>query len=269
MRFSGCYECHAVDVRSVSRRYPRPGTLCPCTECEEVFTKSESLEMHQAIQHAVSELGPEDSGRNIVEIIFKSSWQKIDNPICSIERILKVHNTQRTISRFEDYRDSVKARAQVHLQPSQPKSKNPRCAADGNELLRFHSTSLSCSLGSDGSTSLCLSSANSTPCSVCTIIRYGFPRAQQNVGPLGVRTTASSGRAHDWGPQSESGPAGRRRAMLVCRVVAGRVKRSGADDVESSGPFDSVSADGSLEELFVANSRAILPCFVVIYKALD
>lgn len=219
---------------------------------------------------AVSELGPEDSGRNIVEIIFKSSWQKKDTPICTIERILKVHNTQRTIARFEDYRDAVKARAQVHLLPAQPKSKNPRCAADGNELLRFHCASISCSLGSNASTSLCLSSSGAGPCSVCTIILYGFSRAQQQmIGPTGVRTTASSGRAHDCGPQVECGPGGARRAMLVCRVIAGRVNRSGDEMMEGSGPFDSAAGDGSLEELFVANPRAILPCFVVIYKALD
>lgn len=62
--------------------------------------------------------------------------------------------------------------------------------------------------------------------------------------------------------------------MLVCRVIAGRVKIRSRDDQtaeEGSGPglYDSVAGDGSLEELFVANPRAILPCFVVIYKALD
>lgn len=225
----------------------------------------------------VSELGPEDSGRNIVEIIFKSSWLKKDRPICKIERILKVHNTQRTIQRFEDCRDAVKTRALGSTR------KNPRCAADGNELLRFHCSALFCDLGSRGSTGLC----GSIPaCGVCTVIRHGFQ--SKPGGPPGVRTTASSGRAHD----SFDCGDGRRRAMLVCRVIAGRVKRI-SDDAAATGTttttateeenvvsaaaaaasYDSVSRHSgmysNLEELVIFNPKAILPCFVVIYEALQ
>ncbi|XWS24474.1 hypothetical protein CRYUN_Cryun28dG0105700 [Craigia yunnanensis] len=266
-KLSGCYECHMIVDPS---RYPSSRTtICACSQCGEVFPKIESLKLHQAVRHAVSELGPEDSGRNIVEIIFKSSWLKKDNPICKIERILKVHNTQRTIQRFEDCRDAVKTRALNSTR------KNPRCAADGNELLRFHCTTLSCSLGARGSSSLC----GSIPgCGVCTIIRQGF----QNKGGAaaaaefeGVRTTANSGRADDSLKCTD-----RRRAMLVCRVIAGRVKRVTDDSPleeensnVSAGSYDSLTTYAgvysNLEELNVFNPRAILPCFVVIYKALE
>ncbi|GMJ02716.1 hypothetical protein like AT1G75710 [Hibiscus trionum] len=276
-KLSGCYECHTIVDPS---RYPSSRTtICACSQCGEVFPKTESLELHQAVRHAVSELGPEDSGRNIVEIIFKSSWLKKDNPICKIERILKVHNTQRTIQRFEDCRDAVKTRALNSTR------KNPRCAADGNELLRFHCTTLSCSLGARGSSSLC----GSIPgCGVCTVIRQGFQNKTGGGGggtapaaeSKGIRTTASSGRAHDSIKCTDG-----RRAMLVCRVIAGRVKRM-TDDTpsleeednsggvsSSTGPYDSVAAYAgvysNLEELVVFNARAILPCFVVIYKALE
>ncbi|XP_028087535.1 uncharacterized protein LOC114288252 [Camellia sinensis] len=259
-KLSGCYECRMIVDPS---RYPSPrSTICACSECGEVFPKIESLELHQAVRHAVSELGPEDSGRNIVEIIFKSSWLKKDIPICKIERILKVHNTQRTIQRFEDCRDTVKIRANANTK------KNPRCAADGNELLRFHSTTLSCTLGARGSSSLC----GLTPgCGVCTVIKHGFSGKASD--GKGVRTTASSGRAHD----CINGGDGR-RAMLVCRVIAGRVRRMADDGAEeeesvSAGSYDSVAGYAgiysNLEELYVFNPRAILPCFVVIYKALQ
>ncbi|GMH03258.1 hypothetical protein Nepgr_005097 [Nepenthes gracilis] len=260
-KLSGCYECHSIDPS----RYPiiPRTTVCACSQCGEIFPKIESLEHHQAVKHAVSELGQEDSGRNIVEIIFKSSWLKRDNSICKIERILKVHNTQRTIQRFEDCRDAVKLRALAGGK------KNPRCAADGNELLRFHSTSLACALGAHGSSSLC---ASFPACGVCTVIRHGFQ------GTKGVRTTASSGRAHDCLESTEG-----RRAMLVCRVIAGKVGRAAngaADDdgvsAESAaaGSYDSVAGGctgiySNLEELVVFNPRAILPCFVVIYKTLS
>ncbi|RVW42577.1 hypothetical protein CK203_085383 [Vitis vinifera] len=163
---------------------------------------------------------------------------------------------------FEECRDAVKVRANNNTK------KNPRCAADGNELLRFHCTTLTCALGSRGSSSLC----GSVPgCGVCTIIRHGF---QGKAGEAkGVRTTDSSGRAHDCLPCTDG-----RRAMLVCRVIAGRVKRMADDappdeDGASAGSYDSVAGYSgiysNLEDLFVFNPRAILPCFVVIYKALD
>ncbi|KAL1820773.1 hypothetical protein ACET3Z_015642 [Daucus carota] len=268
-KLSGCYECHMAHMIVDPSRYPTPRTtVCACPECGEVFPKIESLELHQAVRHAVSELGPEDSGRNIVEIIFKSSWLKKDSPICTIERILKVHNTKRTIQKFEDCRDAVKFRANTTAK------RDPRCAADGNELLRFHCTSLTCTLGAHGSSGLC----GSVPgCGVCTVIRHGFQGRKLGADNKGVRTTASSGRAHDCLNSTDT-----RRAMLVCRVIAGRVKRS-EDDVAmeegnaaaaalnpSGSAYDSVAGLGgvfsNLEELHVANPRAILPCFVVIYK---
>lgn len=200
---------------------------------------------------AVMELGPDDTSRNIVEIIFQSSWMKKETPVCKIERILKVNNTKKTISRFEEYRDTVKSRA-----GKLPK-KHPRCAADGNELLRFHCTSLVCTLGAGGAAGLCQAAA---PCGVCSIIRDGFRAA----GEGGIATMATSGRAHDaaHAPPAEGGA----RAMLVCRVIAGRVKKS----QEASGEeYDSIAgaagAYSTMEELHVFNPRAILPCFVVIY----
>ncbi|KAE8736147.1 U-box domain-containing protein 15-like [Hibiscus syriacus] len=216
------------------RIHPQEQLFVP-NHCAE--RSSQRLKAWNFIKLFAMQLGPDDSGRNIVEIIFKSSWLKKDNPICKIERIMKVHNTQRTIQRFEDCRDAVKTRA------ANSTRKNPRCAADGNELLRFHCITLSCSLGARGSSSL----FGSVPgCGVCTIIKQG--------------------------------------AMLVCRVIAGRVKRM-ADDAPPleeennssvsapTGSYDSIAAYAGvysdLEELFVFNPRAILPCFVVIYKALE
>ncbi|KAK3225660.1 hypothetical protein Dsin_005522 [Dipteronia sinensis] len=133
-------------------------------------------------------MGPEDSSRNIVEIIFKSSWLKKDNPICKIERILKIHNTQRIIQRFKDCHDAVKTRA--------------------------------------------LNSSRKNP-SVCTTIRHSF----QSKELKGMNTTASSGKAHD----SLKNCTEQRRAMLVCRVIAGRVKLVSTDDAPPLDE-DSVSA---------------------------
>jgi hypothetical protein len=210
----------------------------------------------------VSELGPEDTSKNIVEIIFQSSWLKKQTPICKIDRILKVHNTQKTISKFEEYRDSIKAKA------TKLTKKHPRCIADGNELLRFHCTTFVCSLGVNGSSNLC----NSIPqCNVCSIIKNGFKVAGDQPDTTGgILTTATSGKAHDKaGGVSVSGTEDSnndKRAMLVCRVIAGRVKKNmeGCMD-EYDSLAGAVGVYSNLDELYVFNAKAILPCFVVIY----
>ncbi|CAL8997210.1 unnamed protein product [Prunus brigantina] len=263
-RFSGCYECRMVvdPVLGFARDPSLRGSICSCPECGEIFMKAENLELHQAVRHAVSELGPEDTSKNIVEIIFQSSWLKKQTPICKIDRILKVHNTQKTISKFEEYRESIKAKA-----TKLPK-KHPRCIADGNELLRFHSTTFVCSLGLNGSSTLC----NSIPhCNICSIIKNGFNKFSGDLIEDGILTTATSGRAHDKAvvAAEDSG----KRAMLVCRVIAGRVKKNMEDSI-GIGPtgmeeYDSVAGAvgvySNLDELYVFNPKAILPCFVVIY----
>ncbi|XP_021809637.1 uncharacterized protein LOC110753131 [Prunus avium] len=263
-RFSGCYECRMVvdPVLGFARDPSLRGSICSCPECGEIFMKAENLELHQAVRHAVSELGPEDTSKNIVEIIFQSSWLKKQTPICKIDRILKVHNTQKTISKFEEYRESIKAKA-----TKLPK-KHPRCIADGNELLRFHSTTFVCSLGLNGSSNLC----NSIPhCNICSIIKSGFNKFSGDLIEDGILTTATSGRAHDKAvvAAEDSG----KRAMLVCRVIAGRVKKNMEDSI-GIGPigmeeYDSVAGAvgvySNLDELYVFNPKAILPCFVVIY----
>ncbi|KAL6658406.1 hypothetical protein ACP70R_003992 [Stipagrostis hirtigluma subsp. patula] len=254
-KLSGCYECHSVlDPRSLAA-----AAAFPCADCDEVFVKAESLELHRATRHAVSELGPEDTSRNIVEIIFQSSWLRKQAPVCKIERILKVHNTDKTVKRFEQYKETIKEKAST-----EEGKKNPRCVADGNELLRFHCTTFTCALGAAGGTALCR--AASTQCKLCGIIRDGF----RVDGDGKIATMATSGRAHDKGQVSSDGE---KRAMLVCRVVAGRVKKASGTNCsgECASDCDSVSPSSEgvysdLDELFVFNPRAILPCFVVIYS---
>ncbi|CAN0892470.1 hypothetical protein LINGRAHAP2_LOCUS17557 [Linum grandiflorum] len=284
-RFSGCYECRMV-VDPVLGGFGGKdssglrNSICACPDCGQIFMKAESLELHQAVKHAVSELGAEDTSKNIVEIIFQSSWLKMESPICKIDRILKVHNTQTTIAKFEEYRDSIKSKA-TNLFPK----KHPRCIADGNELLRFHSTTFACSLGLNGSSNLCSTGS----CNVCSIIKNGF--MTNGGGSEGILTTATSGKAHDKAVGTVAGvEKAEKRAMLVCRVIAGRVMKknvsvlgaignsqSGDDDREEEGgkgegrnEYDSVAGGdvgvySNLDELYVFNPMAILPCFVVIY----
>ncbi|KAF7024155.1 hypothetical protein CFC21_036539 [Triticum aestivum] len=239
-----------------------------CHRCAEQFGKWEALEAHHLSKHAVTELVEGDSSRKIVEIICRTSLLKSESSCVRIERVFKVHNTQRTLARFEEYREAVKLKA------SKLAKKHPRCLADGNELLRFHGATLACALGSAGASSLCASDK----CAVCRIIRHGFSSSSSSNSSskkdgkagVGVFTTSTSGRAFESADQQDDPAA--RRALLVCRVIAGRVHKPLENVREFVGQagFDSLAGKvgpyANIEELYLLNPRALLPCFVVICK---
>ncbi|KAJ7540639.1 hypothetical protein O6H91_10G024000 [Diphasiastrum complanatum] len=233
-----------------------------CSKGGRCHSKREAAVNH-IVRRAVTELSAGDSSRNIVEIIFRTSWLKKESPLYRIERILKVHNTQRTLSRFEEYRDMVKSKANNMIK------KHARCIADGNELLRFYGCTIECSLGSYGSTSLCTISS----CMICRIIRSGF--FSNNSGAYeAIQTAATSGKAHLSITREDEDYPGQvvRHAMLVCRVIAGRMHKGSAGNMEELGlpdGYDSFAGEvgrhSNVEKLCVFNPRAVLPCFVVIY----
>ncbi|KAK8961382.1 hypothetical protein KSP40_PGU006157 [Platanthera guangdongensis] len=238
-----------------------------CHKCREQFLKWETLEAHHLSKHAVTELVEGDSSRKIVEIICRTSWQKSESNCGRIDRILKVHNMQKTLARFEEHREAVKNRA-----GKLPK-KHPRCLADGNELLRFHGTTIACNLGMNGSSSLCVFEK----CSVCRIIRHGFSAKKELREGVGVFTTSTSARAFQSiklydDDDGEDDPSVK-KALLVCRVIAGRVHKPLENLLEIAGQsgFDSLAGRvglySNIEELYLLNPRALLPCFVVIFKA--
>lgn len=222
------------------------------------------------ISVSVSELGEGDSSRRIVEIICRTSCSRGDTHRSGIERILKVHNMQKTLAQFEEYREIVKIKA------SKLAKKHPRCLADGNELLRFHGATVECSLGLKGSSSLC----TSEKCRVCRILRHGFSakkerEASGGVGigiGIGVFTASTSSRAFER-IEAEEGNPRVRKGLIVCRVIAGRVHRplENMQEMVGQSGFDSVAGKvgvhSNIEELYLLSHRALLPCFVVIYKS--
>nr|XP_043624140.1 uncharacterized protein LOC122595768 [Erigeron canadensis] len=234
-----------------------------CHKCGEQFAKWEALEFHHLSKHAVTELIEGDSSRRIVELIYKTSWSKSQSHSGGIERILKVHNMQRTLSEFEEHRETVKVKA------SKLPKKHPRCLADGNELLRFHGTLVECNLGHHGSSTLCLSNT----CNVCQILRHGFKikKSSNNKNEIGsVFTTSTSQRAFDAINANNSSHL--RKALIVCRVIAGRVHKP-LDNIQELGNlsgFDSLAGKvgiySNIEELYLLDSKSLLPCFVIICK---
>ncbi|CAN1258807.1 hypothetical protein LINPERPRIM_LOCUS9991 [Linum perenne] len=189
-------------------------------------------ETTSSLYPALTELAEGHPSRNVVEIIFQSSWSERSFS-GRIEMIFKVQNGSRTSTRFEEYREAVKSRAGL---PGGGGTweENARCVADGNEMMRFY----------------CLGPAGGV----------GDARGSAWVFPGGkgaaICTFSGSGGAHE----SAGGGKGR-RAMLVCRVIAGRVwKQIGCESVLAE-----VSGDKN-GELLVFDSRAVLPCFLIIYK---
>ncbi|XP_024975542.1 uncharacterized protein LOC112513492 [Cynara cardunculus var. scolymus] len=264
----------ASSTRSISIIQPdtqittRPDSLTdsdyihPCLNCGEIFQKPGLLEQHQSLKHAVCELLDEDPGKNIVQIIFTTGWLG-KNPL--INRVMKIHNSPKILTRFEEYREIVKSKAARY---GGVRRRDERCIADGNELLRFHCATFLCDLGQNGNSSIC----SHQYCSVCGIIRAGFSSKMD-----GISTLSTSWKGHVALPEDieeEFRFMHVKRAMLVCRVIAGRV---GCDpemgDKDDPG-YDSLvgretgGTESKLDdedELIVFNPRAVLPCFVIAY----
>lgn len=234
-----------------------------CHKCGEQFVKWEAVEAHHLSKHAVTELVEGDSSRKIVEIICRTSLSKSENSSNGIEKILKVHNMQKVLAQFEEYRELVKIKA------SKLAKKHPRCLADGNELLRFYGTSVECSLGINGSSSLC----TSEKCKVCKILSHGFSIKKEINGGVGVFTASTSGRALEAIEENDENILSWRKALIVCRVIAGRVHRplENVQELIGQSGFDSLAGKvglySNIEELYLLNPKALLPCFVVICKS--
>lgn len=194
----------------------------------------------------LTELPEGHPSRNVVEIIFHTSW----SPKAfsgRIEMIFKVQNGSKTVARFEEYREVVKSRSRAGSDAgsrkvgSEYEEENARCVADGNEVMRFH----------------CLGTPSGTGVHDAFGGAWGFHRGKGSA----ICTFSGSGVAHE-----NAGGARGRRAMLVCRVVAGRVSKQLELQSLLDGRlgFDSVSGDNG--ELLVFDPRAVLPCFLIIYK---
>lgn len=209
--------------------------------------------------HLVSELRNGEPALHVIQTIFQMGWtNKAKN--ATIEKVLKIHHSAEILKAFEDYKELVKSRAAK----ASFSKREERWVADGNELLRFHSTATACELGYRQNSSICEQKQH---CSVCNIIRYEFPSGVDKVA-----LCESSWRAHEmmvkedgW---SSSLPRGLvvRRAMFVCRVIAGRVayqERKGLVKGEEGG-FDSIM--GGQKDLVVLDPKSLLPCFIVTYN---
>ncbi|PIN07771.1 hypothetical protein CDL12_19657 [Handroanthus impetiginosus] len=220
--------------------FRRPVSRKPDSGSHQVPTIRPWSSSAESFFPSLTELPEGHPSRNVVEIIFHSSWGE-KSFSGQIEMVFKVQNLTRTVTRFEEYREMVK---------SQVSSKDvgdggedyARCVADGNDVMRFYCLGATSGGG-----------AYEAGCGAWAL--YGGKGAV-------VCTFSGSGCAHE-----NAGGGRGRRAMLVCRVIAGRFgkKKHGFDSLfENRVGYDSVSGENG--ELLVFDSRALLPCFLIIYK---
>ncbi|KAJ4970727.1 hypothetical protein NE237_003826 [Protea cynaroides] len=205
----------------------------------------------------ISEVVKGEPATGIVSTIFQSGWNHKEVPI--IDKILRVNHTDEVLKRFEVYRELVKSRATE----TSVINRNGRLMADGNEILRHHGATLICSLGFEGNSSIC----GQQSCEVCSIL--GFNTSTKAVQ---ISFCKTSWDAHEKMTEYVHGDSSR-KAMIICRVIAGRVAYDNHKSfilMEDCG-FDSLIVSGKnqwncSEELIVLDPRAVLPCFVVIYS---
>ncbi|XP_010547020.1 PREDICTED: uncharacterized protein LOC104818915 [Tarenaya hassleriana] len=237
-----------------------------CRRCHLKVKDLEAFEAHFLSNHAVSKLVAGDFSRQVVELICNIGSSIIsDKTRANIMAILKLHNMQKTIAEFENYRETIKIRS------SRLPKKHPRCLADGNEFLGFHGTTLACSLGLNHK-------KNNIFFTIIEINHildlHGFSSKTRTDGVNGVLVTSMSVSALECIEMDRSGRSRRIvRALVLCRVIAGRVHKPLKRFEQFSGysAFDSVAAkmglNSSIEELYLLSTKALLPCFVIIFKS--
>ncbi|KAJ6818281.1 homeobox protein engrailed-1 [Iris pallida] len=211
-------------LRDVAVFFPKPKP--PPTACTLANNKPISACRSTSSFPTLTELPVGHSSRRVVEIIFTSSWSTSSRFPGRVDMLFRVHNPPRAVARFEEHRAAVRSLAAA----------DPRCAADGNEMMRFHCPPHPPRGGGGGGV---------------------YDAAVLSSPDGGFRTFAGSGAAHESASGSGGGVRGT-RSMLVCRVIAGRVREGGSEGESASG--------AGKGELVVFDERAVLPCFLIIYS---
>lgn len=204
--------------------------------------------------------------RQEVEAYFKRKWLHKNHHTPTILSVMRIYNEAHRVHGFESYRKTLKVKA------NELRERDEKCLADGNEVRRFHGTTVHCGLGLNSS-KLC----SDAQCSLCGIIRNGFQLKKVRMDALqrygkGIYCTATSSKADAY-VRAETGLGPGTKVMLVCEVLAGRVYKTKEDRQDLLSPpsgFDSVSGEPGMDlkydELVLYNENAILPRYIIIYK---
>lgn len=157
-----------------------------------------------------SELSIGYPSRNVLEKIFRAALaEHSKHRPRRIHHVYKVFNSFDKIETFEKYREMVKKRATVEC------AEHPGSSVDGNELLRFYGTTMTCC---DSRRNKVSKPCNYSSCGVCRILKSNFNT--EYIKRKGIRLGRCS---EDWSESSGyiSIAKNVKRAVIVCRTIAG------------------------------------------------
>ncbi|KAK3199893.1 hypothetical protein Dsin_023308 [Dipteronia sinensis] len=196
-----------------------------------------------------------DPSRNIIETIFQKALVNPSKPSRKIKMVLKVKNSVQILERFEKYREKVKKKAYEDYY-----KRHPRSSVDGNEVLRFYGTVMTCGERPTQVSELC----KDPFCRVCRVIQSNFDTEHLNGN--GIRMSRSSEEMCDNMVALITKKKKKiKRAVIVCRIIAGLVDDGEHEHVQECDSFRSGGLHCNSEILTVRNSCAILPCFVIVF----
>lgn len=257
-----------------------------CSRCFKKFSTANALEQHFVDRHPLSVVPENDENYTWQSMAgrFTSAWKKPTVALHRIHKIFKIYNPGRRFNGFEEYRKGLKKefanQQRVQLGPEEDIDVRNRVLHNGNELLRFHGTTVKCRLGE--STAQGVNGAFSSPCSdpgcsLCRILKTGFKTSKCRVEKFqrfgrGIYCSATSSKANDYVRCLEQSAPN--SSSPRCKVVAGRLHRSTHSLQHLACPppgFQSVQGDPgkglNYDELVVYNDRAILPAYIILYSS--
>lgn len=200
------------------------------------------------------EIGAGDSSRKIIEKILGDALLNPSKKILKIRKIFRVKNSPEVVEKFEKYRDMVKQKAK------EAGYKHPRNLVDGNELLCFYVTTMTCH---NRQPELASGPCELSDCNLCQIIcsRFHIKCTER----LGIQLSTSS-KALSESIAAVSKGKNSKKAVIICRIIAGRIKsmkdRTSEDEYDSIRNYKGFCFNS--EHLIVKNPNALLPCFVVV-----
>ncbi|XP_074294171.1 uncharacterized protein LOC141621974 [Silene latifolia] len=200
-----------------------------------------------------TEVGEADLSRKVVEKILGNALTNPTAKIMKIRKVFRVKNSPQVVDTFEAYRGAIKTKAKERDQ------KHTRSMVDGNELLGFYVTTVTCfSRESRPISAPC----EFSDCNLCQLFGFSFdinntekPGMQLNINSEALRESI---KGQSRGKKSK-------RAVIICRIIAGRIRS--VNDRRSDDEYDSIVKKGfylNSQNLIVSNPNAVLPCFVVI-----
>ncbi|KAK3009960.1 LOW QUALITY PROTEIN: hypothetical protein RJ639_012352 [Escallonia herrerae] len=193
-------------------------------------------------------------------MIFRAASPCPSRDSRKITEVLKVNNTMETLERFEEYRETVKKEC------FKQHKRHPRSMVDGNELLQFYGATIICCCEKQyGVSDLC----KDPNCRVCRIIESGFKTACNKRAGI-LMNTSSTAMSEATNVTTEKNV---KRAVILCRVVAGRVVLSiglieMTIDWAHRDDYDSIRSgqNSRSDHLIVRDPSAVLPCFIIVFN---